>query len=231
MISKEGLSAARDVIDALAGGPVPDWEGVEASLVEHRLRAGEPIPAAAGQRSTSSATDFFLVIDGVLQVKVIDLSGSARTVNFATGGDLMASAPAIAGGGAIPELARALPFTTFLKGAARARSETYVITALTNATVVQFDGASLAARAETSLPWAKVFATAYRLYALFMRRERDRMRLTPQERYRSFLRDYGDFHRVIPQKMVADYLGISEVGMSRIAARVRNELAQEDPPD
>lgn len=117
------------------------------------------------------------MIDGALQVKVVDTSGASQTVNFASTGDLMATQPAVAGGGANPELA-GTPLAAH-KGAARARSETYVMVALTRTTVVQLDGASLASLADTSLPWAKVFATAYRLYALFMRRERDRMRLSP----------------------------------------------------
>ncbi len=231
MISKGSLEVLRRTVEALAGGPLPDWEGVAATVVEHRLRPGDTLVQGERQGRAPHATDFYLVIDGALQVKVVDTSGASQTVNFASTGDLMATQPAVAGGGANPELAGTLPFTAFLKGAARARSETYVMVALTRTTVVQLDGASLASLADTSLPWAKVFATAYRLYALFMRRERDRMRLSPERRYRSFLRDYGDIQRAIPQKMIADYLGISEVGMSRIVARVRKEQTHEQAPE
>lgn len=213
----------RGLLEALAGGPLPDWSRFDETLEEFHLRVGEFLPT---RLADSATTDFYLVVKGLVQVKTTDARGLSTTVNFVGRGDIFASQPAISGGGSSPELNGALPFTAVLKGAARARAEQYIISALQESVIVRCDGDELTRRADVSLPWAKVFATAYRLYALFIRRERDRMRLPPEQRYRSFLRDYAAYTAVIPQKAVAEYLAISEVGLSRIATRVRREHSE-----
>ena len=47
------------------------------------------------------------------------------------------------------------------------------------------------------------------------------MTRTPEERYRQFLEDHDDLVGVVPQKDIARYLGVTPVGLSRIATRVR----------
>ena len=53
------------------------------------------------------------------------------------------------------------------------------------------------------------------------------MRGLPEARYRSFLVDYAPVLPYLQQKDIADYLGISEVGVSRIASRVRRSQASD----
>ena len=78
-----------------------------------------------------------------------------------------------------------------------------------------------------SVPWGRALATAYLVYAQILRYERDRMRGLPEARYRSFLADYAPVLPYLQQKDIADYLGISEVGISRIASRVRRSQASD----
>ncbi|MBK6302313.1 MAG: hypothetical protein IPF40_15250 [Actinomycetales bacterium] len=47
--------------------------------------------------------------------------------------------------------------------------------------------------------------------------------LTAEDRYRHFLRRYPDLVGVLPQKDIGNYVGVTPVGISRIAARVRDE--------
>ena len=76
--------------------------------------------------------------------------------------------------------------------------------------------------------WAMAVYSALVLHTLVKeRRERDLLTLSPEERYRQFLVDYDDLIGVVPQKDIAGYLGVTPVGLSRIAGRVRNESVTE----
>jgi CRP-like cAMP-binding protein len=53
------------------------------------------------------------------------------------------------------------------------------------------------------------------------KRERELLTMTPEERYRQFVQDYPHLLDDLTQKDVARHLGITPVGLSRIASRVR----------
>ena len=53
------------------------------------------------------------------------------------------------------------------------------------------------------------------------KRERELLTMTPEERYRQFVHDYPHLLDDLTQKDVARHLGITPVGLSRIASRVR----------
>jgi CRP-like cAMP-binding protein len=76
--------------------------------------------------------------------------------------------------------------------------------------------------------WSIAVYNAMVLHALVKeRRERELLTMTPEERYRQFLEDHDDLIGVVPQKDIAGYLGVTPVGLSRIATRVRNEQPTE----
>ena len=60
--------------------------------------------------------------------------------------------------------------------------------------------------------------------------KRELLTMTPELRYRRFLDDYPDLIGVVSQKDIASYLGVTPVGMSRIASRVRKEAASAAAP-
>ena len=68
-----------------------------------------------------------------------------------------------------------------------------------------------------------LFITIQQRYLLEMGSMLARMSQTAEERYRDVLVEYADILPRLRQKDVAAYLGITQVGMSRIAARVRAE--------
>jgi len=74
--------------------------------------------------------------------------------------------------------------------------------------------------------WAVAMFNAVTLHSLVKeRRERELLILTPEQRYRRFLEDYPDLIGVVSQKDIASYLGVTPVGLSRIASRVRKDTA------
>ena len=52
------------------------------------------------------------------------------------------------------------------------------------------------------------------------KRERELLLLDAEERYRSFLEDYGEFENRIKQYVIASYLGITPVSLSRVRKKL-----------
>ncbi len=72
--------------------------------------------------------------------------------------------------------------------------------------------------------WAVAVFNAAMHYAMVEEhRARQFLMLTAEDRYRHFLRRYPDLVGVLPQKDIGSYIGVTPVGISRIAARVREE--------
>ncbi|MNG38637.1 hypothetical protein D3C84_1264130 [compost metagenome] len=60
------------------------------------------------------------------------------------------------------------------------------------------------------------------LYVKKERREMQLLTLSAEDRYRSFLEEFGALEKKIPQYYIASYLGITPVALSRIRAKWRN---------
>ncbi|MBK7274379.1 MAG: Crp/Fnr family transcriptional regulator [Actinomycetales bacterium] len=70
--------------------------------------------------------------------------------------------------------------------------------------------------------WAMVGYHAMALHAMGQeRRARDLLTLSAQERYLNFLVQAPELIGLLPQKDIAAYIGVTPVGLSRIAARSR----------
>lgn len=69
--------------------------------------------------------------------------------------------------------------------------------------------------------WAIAVFNAVAVHAAVKeRREREFLLLTAEERYRRFLDDYNDLLGLVTQKDIASYVGVTPVGLNRIAKRV-----------
>lgn len=86
--------------------------------------------------------------------------------------------------------------------------------------------ATLRDLAERDLAWSRMLINALMLFAERKeRRERQLLTLSAEERYRLLLREEAHLVSRIPQKDLAAYLGVTPVGLSRIARRVRTDEA------
>jgi len=70
-----------------------------------------------------------------------------------------------------------------------------------------------------------LFALVEKGYMKKEARERELLILSAEERYRSFLYEYPDIEKRIKQHLIASYLGITPVALSRI----RKEMSGEPP--
>jgi CRP-like cAMP-binding protein len=213
----------RNVLEAFAAAPLPDWPAFAATMTTRRARQGQVFQS----EDDPVAPSLYLVTGGVVHVRLVSPDAPARTVNFARPGDLMASLPVIERRSTAP-ISETGRDSVLAKALAAAAAQRYRHTALTAASYVEIPLHEMHLRAHRSVAWGRALATAYLVYAQVMRYERDRMRLPAEARYRSFLVDYAPTLRHIQQKDIADYLGVSVVGLSRIASRVRREAAGDE---
>lgn len=215
----------RQLFERYAGGPLPDWHAVAPMIRPFPVRQGQVVVDENADRAV-----IFLVTAGVYHVRVVARDGSMTTVNFAGRGEFLANLPSIEDPRQ-PLMPSDISGLEMHRGYTEAANQRYYIKALTPGALVEVPIGEMQRRATYTLAWARAMSTAYLVYAQAMRYERDRMRLPAEARYRSFLIDYAPVLRYVQQKDIADFLGISEVGLSRIATRVRREAAQTAPSE
>jgi CRP-like cAMP-binding protein len=77
---------------------------------------------------------------------------------------------------------------------------------------------------DDDLGWSRMIRNALMIFGERKeRRERQFLTLDREEHYRALVREEPDLTTRVPQKDLASYLGITPVGLSRIAARIRAE--------
>ncbi|HKY93490.1 MAG TPA: Crp/Fnr family transcriptional regulator [Nevskiaceae bacterium] len=91
------------------------------------------------------------------------------------------------------------------------------IEALTNAVVLQLPYADLRALAVRDLAWARFFVSMMEdLYRRKSEREFTLLMLRAHERYAWFRRQYGPLEDQLAQEVIASYLGVTPVHLSRV---------------
>ncbi len=216
MTSEDPRERVHRLFEAYAGAPLPGWKEFAAAMQIRPVNQGEIFL----KETDEIGSYLYLVVSGVFHVRVFSADGSSRTSNFARPGDFMASLPAIEQRPRAP-LPPEAANSIVGKALEQVFQERYRLTALSHGSVIEIPLHEMHRQATRSVAWGRALATAYLIYAQILRYERDRMRALPEARYRSFLVDFEPVLRFIQQKDIADYLGISVVGLSRIASRVR----------
>jgi CRP-like cAMP-binding protein len=81
-------------------------------------------------------------------------------------------------------------------------------------------------------PWERALRTGFQaLAARKTRRERDLLMLTAEQLYRQVVAEEPALLEEVPQKDLAAYLGVTPVGLNRIAQRCRRQAANLHLPD
>lgn len=191
MPSTPGLLNLRLALDSLHPLSEPAWQAVQA--------LARPLRSSPGQhllQSGDRATEVFFLVEGLLREYYVDGGGHEATRRFCSAGALS---------GSLADLLQ--------PGAAAAAIEV------------------LAPSRVLALPWAQVDALAEQhpslmkllrrlaetLYVQKMQREFEMLTLPASERYQRFARQHADLDDRLPRHLVASYLGITPVHLSRIA--------------
>jgi CRP-like cAMP-binding protein len=182
-----------------AVAPLADAD-LDAALAEARVRS--IARGAALLRGGERATHTFIVLEGVLREYWLLADGTERTKSFSIEGELI---------GSLSDLNSRRPSRTS-------------IDALTPARVVAIDFARLVAIAAEREAWLRFFQTMLlRLYLAKSEREWELLALDAAGRYGRFRERFPGIETRVPQRVVASYLGITPVHLSRLRSRAQRE--------
>jgi CRP-like cAMP-binding protein len=192
---KPATVSSYDVFCQLAGEPLPQRASFDAALRPRQLAPGEAL-FRMGERNRQ----VFIVTAGVVKLVYETAGGDAWVKGFIPPGLCFASLTALEEGG-------------LTSCAAYAEGES---------TVDQIEHDVVQALADRHLPWQRAIANAYRLYGQRKeRREMELLTLSPEERYRGFVRDHPELALTLKQRDIASYVRVTPVALSRIKARLR----------
>lgn len=184
-----------EAVRRLAPVPREQWARLEAHLRPRRVAKGENF-IEPGQPSTEAA----IVVSGLLRFYYTDVEGREATKAFRGPGELVA---------AYAELLDRRPSRTTIE--ALADSELLV---------VRHDRVTALYRDHAC--WqelGRVIAEDH--YRQRERREQELLLNSATERWETFIKERPDLAQRLPQKIIASYLGITPVALSRIKAAKR----------
>lgn len=208
------------LLEAYGGEPLPEWPGFEASLrIVHLapndilFRAGDVHPY------------LYLVQTGLLRAQGASRSGHTSTVFFSEDGDVLASMTALSPRAAHRVYSRGLhPREQDLRPAVEGRA-VHTVSAIERSTLVRADYRIIEQLARQYPAWGRMAASVTVIYTMTLQADAIWSRDTAEERYRSMLQDRPNLVSRLTQRDLASYLNVTEVTMSRMAKRVREDLA------
>ncbi|RDL48752.1 Nitrogen fixation regulation protein FixK [Ensifer sp. M14] len=194
---KHPKGAAISLFERIAGQPLANTERLAEAIHVRPVKSGETI---FGQDEPHPY--IYVIETGLVKLTYLRADGEEWIKSFATEGRFFASLSAL------------LPM-------GRA---TFSAVAIEACRLERIPFATLQALVDTDLGWSRMLRNALMILAERKeRRERQFLTLDPEERYRSLIAEEPDLVLRAPQKDLAGYLGITPVGLSRIAKRVRAE--------
>ena len=180
---------------AAAGGELPGWDEAERAMAAVQVEAGGTVFAQAAEHPC-----VYAVRAGLLKLCYLGEDGTEWIKSFAHEGRFFASIAALQPGG----------------------RTSFGVVALEPCVLERIDHRVLLGLARRHLAWAHALHQLAMVFAARKEaRERELLTLSAEARYRAFCAAEPLLARRIPQKDLARHLGLTPVGLNRIAMRVR----------
>jgi CRP-like cAMP-binding protein len=186
------LAPLRHALESLS--PLSDaaWAPVPAWVSERRVDAGDTL-----LRAGETATEVFFVREGLLREFYVDTRGRESTRRFTPAPELSGSLADLLSGG---------PARVWVE-------------ALEPSCVWCIPWAKLDALSQRDPQWMRAARVlAERLYQRKMQREFELLTLPAAERYRRFAEEQPALDARLPRHLVASYIGVTPVHLSRLRA-------------
>lgn len=195
-MSAEATAALLRTIERAAGVRLP---GVERLL--NRVRARTMAAGEAAFHEDETCPRLFIVRHGLFKQFYTKRDGTEWIKSFAREGEAFACPMALAG-----------------------QRTTFASAALEPSVVEVIEWPDVESLGDTDLQWQRAIRLAFqRLAELKVRRERDLLMLSAEQLYRQLVESSPDLLERVTQKDLASYLGVTAVGLNRIAKRVVRE--------
>ena len=192
----QGHAHATQALFAALGEPaLPAWADFARSVQVHRAAAGAPVFA----QGVADAR-IHVLRSGWVKLHYFGEQGQEWIKSFLAEGDFFASLSAWESNG----------------------RTSFAATAMADCEMESFESAALRSLADRHLPWARVMHRALLQFARSKeQRERELLTLSAQARYVLLQEQAPALLVRVRQKDLAQYLGVTPVGLSRIVSRVR----------
>ena len=208
----------RQAIEAYAGHVLPSWETVAATLKEVRLRTGEVLIENGPPHPYA-----YLLVQGMVKLHDV-VDGKQRILAFREESNFVASISALRPSGILRIYQLGLDeapadLEEAIQGVSRSTA-----TAIEPCVLLRFDFRVVEQLAQRYIEWAQLLITYFYAHVLHVQADAYLTRShTAEQRYRLLLERHPRWIARIKQRDLAAYLGITEVGLSRIATRVLRE--------
>lgn len=199
---KSGECAAIDLFERIAGQVLAERDLLIGAIELRHVRAGETL------FSQDDAHPFIYVVrQGLLKFTYLDEQGIEWTKSIVAEGQFFASLAALRSGQA-----------------------SFSVNAIETSVLERLPYGTLEQLADRDLGWSRMVRHALMFFAERKeRRERQFLTMSAEARYRLLLDEEPHLAARTPQKDLAAYLGITPVGLSRIAKRVRAGAVRLNP--
>ncbi|MDQ7992884.1 MAG: cyclic nucleotide-binding domain-containing protein [Propionicimonas sp.] len=215
------------LLEAYAGARLPDWKVFSSSLRLVRLQPGEVL-CRAGEVHPF----LYFVHTGLMRAQAATANGHTSTIFFSEEGDILACMTSLAPASARRVYERGLhPRLDDLEPAVEGRS-LHTVSAAEQSVLMCGDYRVIEQLSQRHHAWAAMAAAITTIYAMTQQADAIWSRDTPEDRYRSLLRERPNLLSRLTQRDLAAYLNVTETTMSRIAKRVRDDAYDVlDPED
>jgi len=206
------------LLEAYAGARLPDWQVFSASLRLVRLQPGDVL-CRAGELHPY----LYFVHSGLVRAQATTANGHTSTVFFSEEGDILACMTSLAPLAARRIYDRGLHSRPEdLEPAVEGRS-LHTVSAVEHSVLMSGDYRVVEQLAQRHHAWSAMAAAITTLYAMTQQADAIWSRDSPEDRYRSLLRDRPNLVSRLTQRDLAAFLNVTETTMSRIAKRVRDD--------
>lgn len=189
------MSAAKEILERLAGDSLPDWHLVESALRRKTLASGECLFLVGVAHPV-----VYFVKSGVIKMVYETYDGDAWVKAFAAEGRFFASIAGLSPGGV----------TSFSAVAA------------CSALVESLPYHLLDQLGDKHPEWQRALRKGFELYGFRKEaRERDLLTLSAEERYQRFIEEYPHIAERVTDRDIAGYVRVTPVALSRIKARIK----------
>ena len=203
---------ARRSVENIAGYPMPGWNLCAASSIVMEIDSGQPMP-------NGNQPMMWLVLNGTI-TSMVTIKGKSHIASYMQQGDVFLNTNPRE----FSEML-GLPTNHQIMDSPLALSRKRAL-AKENSIIVGTPIRLLPALAKRHPEWYR-FTTAalLRLVAYHTHREYQFLTMSTEERYLAFLQEYPRLAARMSQREVAQYLGLTPVGLNRVVSRLRQRGA------
>jgi CRP-like cAMP-binding protein len=216
------MRSLRLLLEAYAGCELPQWDLFASNVRVVRVEPGAVL-FSAGEHNPY----IYFVQRGLFRAQMLS-EGRLTTVFFPEEGDVLASMSALGVDGVRRVASRGLhPRSETLRAAVEAET-VHTVTAIEPGLLLRVNYRVIDHLSTQHLQWARLITTIALMHATTLQADAGWLRATPEQRYRSLLREHPGLVQRVTQRDLASFLNITDVALSRIAKRVRGEALQAD---